>query len=69
MRLVRLSEAARLLGVDADTLRRRAAKTGDSLEIYGFRLRVYRMDVRPDAERRLDADEIRRGLARLGRGQ
>lgn len=64
MRLVRISEAARLLGVDADTLRRRARQK-DWLDIFGHRLRVYRMDVRPDAERRFDADEIARLLTGL----
>lgn len=63
MRLVRLHEAARLLGVDGDTLRRRA-KRGDWVEIYGQRIKIYRMDPRPDAERRFDADEIRAALER-----
>lgn len=63
MRLVRLQEAARLLGVDGDTLRRRA-KQGDWVEIYGQRIRIYRMDRRPDAERRFDADEIKAALER-----
>lgn len=64
MRLIRLNEAARMLGVDGDTLRRRA-KESDYVEIYGMRLRVYRMDLKPNAERRFDADEIRRELDRL----
>ncbi|MFZ5816126.1 MAG: hypothetical protein ACOY93_12575 [Bacillota bacterium] len=66
MRLIRLNEAARMLGVDGDTLRRRA-KGGDSLEIYGVKLQVYRMDLRPNAERRFDADEIRAALDRIQR--
>ncbi|MFZ5825249.1 MAG: hypothetical protein ACOY94_13115 [Bacillota bacterium] len=66
MRLIRLNEAARMLGVDGDTLRRRA-KSGDTVEIYGVRLRVYRMDPKPNAERRFDADEIRAALDRLQR--
>jgi len=65
MRLIRISEAARLLGVDAETLRRRANKGGEYLEIYGHRIRFFRMDLRPDAERRFDADEINRVLVRL----
>jgi hypothetical protein len=66
MRLVRLNEAARMLGVDGDTLRRRA-KDGDQVEIYGFQLRIYRMHLKPNAERRFDADEIRAALERLHR--
>lgn len=67
MRLVRLNEAARMLGIDGDTLRRRA-KDGNHVEIYGMRLRVYRMDLKPNAERRFDADEIRAALQFLQRG-
>lgn len=55
-----------MLGVDAETLRRRANKNGDHLEIYGHRIRVFRMDIRPDAERRFDADEINRLLRLIG---
>lgn len=66
MHLIRLNQAAKMLGVDGDTLRRRA-KSGDSVEIYGMRLRVYRMDLQPNAERRFDADEIRAALERLQR--
>jgi hypothetical protein len=69
MRLVRISEAARMLGVDAETLRRRANKGGDYLEIYGHQIRVYRMDLRSDAERRFNADEIGRVLARVLKGR
>ncbi len=69
MRLIRLSEAARILGVDAETLRRRANKGGDFLEVYGRRLRVHRMDKRPDAERRFDAYENGRLLAALLRAR
>ncbi|MDF2629524.1 MAG: hypothetical protein K0R39_3355 [Symbiobacteriaceae bacterium] len=64
MRLIRMSEAARMLGVDAQTLRRRSMGR-DFVEIYGKQLRVYRMDIRPNAERRFDADEIGRLLARV----
>jgi|GEM_PF-3291934 len=66
MRLVRLNEAARMLGVDGDTLRRRA-KDREFLEIYGFRLNVYRMDAKASAERRFDADEIRALLSRMAK--
>lgn len=64
MRLIRAGQAAKMLGVDTDTLRRRAA--GRSfLEIFGQRLTVYRMDIGPGAEGRFDADEIEHLLSRL----
>lgn len=66
MRLIRLSEAAKMLGIDGDTLRRRA-KSSDVVEIYGVKLRVYRMDLKPNAERRFDADEIRAALDQIQR--
>jgi hypothetical protein len=66
VKLIRAGQAARLLGVDAETLRRRS-KGKDYLEIYGHRLRVFRMDISPGAEGRYDEDEIRRVLARLDR--
>ncbi|HWI62945.1 MAG TPA: hypothetical protein VNT75_13950 [Symbiobacteriaceae bacterium] len=69
MRLIRISEAAKMLGVDAETLRRRADKGGNYLEIYGGRIRVFRIDLTPNAERRFDADEIGRLLARLGKAK
>jgi hypothetical protein len=64
VRLIRIREAARMLGVNAQTLRRRS-EGRDYVEIYGHRIRVYRMDLRPDAERRFDGDEIGRVLARV----
>jgi hypothetical protein len=64
MKLIRSGQAAKLLGVDPDTLRRRAAGR-DYLEIFGHRLRVYRMDIGPGAEGRYDEDEIRSLLARV----
>jgi hypothetical protein len=68
MKLIRAGQAARLLGVDAETLRRRA-KGKDYLEIYGHRVRVYRMDINPGSEGRYDEDEIRRVLARIQRAR
>ena len=62
MGLIRMQEAAKLLGIDADTLRRRI-KGREWLEIYGHRIRIFRMDIKPGAERQFDADEIRRALA------
>jgi hypothetical protein len=64
MKLIRAGQAARLLGVDTDTLRRRAAGR-NYLEIYGQRLTVFRMDIGPGAEGRFDEDEIRQLVARL----
>lgn len=66
MKLVRAGQAAKLLGVDTDTLRRRAAGR-NHLEIYGHRLTVYRMDIGPGAEGRFDEDEIRQLLERVQR--
>lgn len=64
MRLIRAGQAAKMLGVDTDTLRRRAAGRR-FLEIFGQRLTVYRMDIGPGAEGRFDADEIEQLLSRL----
>jgi hypothetical protein len=57
-----MQEAAKILGVDADTLRRRI-RGREWLEINGQRIRIFRTDIKADAERRFDADEIRRALA------
>jgi hypothetical protein len=64
MKLIRAGQAARLLGIDPDTLRRRAAGR-NHLEIYGHRLRVFRMDEGPGAEGRFDEDEVQRLVAHL----
>jgi hypothetical protein len=64
VKLIRAGEAARLLGVDTETLRRRA-KGKDYLEIFGHRIRVYRMDMTPGAEGRYNEDEVRRVIARM----
>ncbi|MDB4897728.1 MAG: hypothetical protein JWN15_3990 [Firmicutes bacterium] len=68
MKLIRAAQAARLLGVDPATLRRRAAGR-DYLEIYGHRLRVFRMDIGPGAEGRFEEDEVRRLVAKLDKAQ
>jgi hypothetical protein len=65
VKLIRIGQAARLLGVDASALRRRLK--GNYVEIFGVRIRAYPMDLHPDSERRFDEDEIRRVLARLDR--
>jgi hypothetical protein len=63
MRLIRIGHAAKKLGLDPDTLRRRTR--GDWAEIYGHRIRAYPMDLGAGAERRYDADEIDQLLERL----
>jgi hypothetical protein len=65
MRLIRIGQAAKMLGVDPDTLRRHIK--GDYATIFGLRLRAFPMDLNPGCERRFDADEIRRLLAQLER--
>lgn len=63
MRLIRIGQAAKKLGLDPDTLRRRTR--GDWAEVNGHRIRVYRMDQGDRAERRYDADEIDMLLEKL----
>lgn len=64
VRLIRAGQAAKMLGVATDTLRRRdGGRT--YLEIYDGRLKVHRMDIGPGAEGRFDADEIEHLLRRL----
>lgn len=68
MKLISIRQAAKLLGLDPQGLRRR--ETGDGwAEVYGHRIRVYRIDLTPRAQRRYDEDEIRRVLARIRRTQ
>lgn len=66
MKLIPISEAARLLGVDPDTLRRHETPDG-YLEIYGYRIRVYRLSPSPNARRRYDEREIYRVLSKMAR--
>lgn len=63
MRLIRIGQAAKMLGVDPATLRRHIR--GDYAFVFGLRLRAYPMDINPGCERRFDEDEIRRLLGRL----
>jgi hypothetical protein len=53
--------------MDPATLRRRETSDGRWAEIYGHRIRVYRIDLNPNAQRRYDEDEIHRMLARLSK--
>jgi hypothetical protein len=58
VRLVPTQEAARLLGIDADTLRRKARAGGGWVEVPWGRIRVYQLDPGRTSTRRFDADEI-----------
>lgn len=68
MKLISISAAAGLLGVDTSFLRRHETPDGRWVEIYGHRCRVHRLSPGPRGQRRYDEDEIRRVLARLQRG-
>ena len=65
MKLINITTAARLLGVNPGTLRRYETPDGAWTEIYGFRLRVYRIGFLPSSQRRYNEDEIHRILARM----
>lgn len=65
MKLVSIAVAAKLFGVDPVTLRRHETSDGCWTEMYGHRIRVYRIGFLPSSQRRYDEDEIRRVLVRL----
>jgi hypothetical protein len=67
MRLVTIGDAARLLGLDPTTLRRRETSDGQYAEVYGYRIRIHRLSPGPNGQRRYDEDEIHRVLARMSR--
>lgn len=67
MRLITIGDAARLLGLDPTTLRRRETADGQYAELYGHRIRVHRLSPGANAQRRYDAEEIHRVLARMSR--
>lgn len=67
--LVPISEAARLLKVHPETLRRHETRDGKWCEMYGVRIRVYRLGDGPSAKRRYDRAEIARLVVRLQRGK
>lgn len=69
LRLISIGDAARLLGLDPTSLRRRETVDGRYAEVYGYRIRVHRLSPEPNARRRYDADEIYRILSRLSRGR
>lgn len=68
--LVPIKEAAKLLRVHPNTLRRRETPDGRWCEMYGARIRVYRLsnDRGPASQRRYDRSEIARLMARMQRG-
>jgi hypothetical protein len=67
MRLIAIGDAARLLGLDPTTLRRRETSDGQYADVYGHRIRIHRLSLSPNGQRRYDADEIHRVLARMSR--
>jgi hypothetical protein len=69
VKLISISQAARLLGLAPSSLRRHECPDGRHAEIYGQRIRVWRTGLGPKAQRRYDEDEIRRVLARMARAQ
>lgn len=67
MKLIRGSQASRMLGIDTETLRRHESPDGKWAYVYGGRIRVWKLDLSPHAQRRYDENEIRRLLDRLER--
>ena len=65
--LIFINEAARLLKVHPETLRRHETADGRYCEIYGTRIRVYRLSNVPGGQRRYDRNEVVRLLNRLSR--
>lgn len=65
MGMISIGQAARFLGLDPETMRRRESPDGRWMEIFGHRIRVFRLDMNPGAFRRYDEREIRRLLQRL----
>lgn len=67
MKLIPISQAARLLGLAPATLRRRETPDGQYAEIYGERIRVFRTGTTPGSQRRYNEAEIYRVLARMAK--
>lgn len=63
MKWVNVDQAAKLLGVHPDTLRRRESWDGKWCTIHGHQIRVYRQGIHPQPHRRYNEAEIRRVLA------
>lgn len=68
MKLVSIQAAAQQLQVHPNTLRRNETTDGKWCEVYGTRIRVYKVSNAPKAQRRYDEEEIARVLSRLQRG-
>lgn len=69
LKLIPISQAARLLGVSPATLRRRETPDGQYVEVYGERIRVYRLGDTPGSQRRYDEREVYRVLVRMAKGK
>ncbi|HWI64426.1 MAG TPA: hypothetical protein VNT75_21560 [Symbiobacteriaceae bacterium] len=69
MKLITIGDAARLLSVDPQTLRRKETSDGQCVELYGHRIRVYRVGGLFGGQRRFDEDEIWRVLAKMRRAK
>lgn len=69
MDLISISEAAKLLGVSAITLRKYETPDGKWVEIFGQRIRVHRMSPAPLGRRRYDRNEVMRAVARMQRAK
>lgn len=67
MKLITIGEAARLLSVDPQTLRRRETADGKFVDLLGHRIHVYRMGGLLGGQRRFDEAEIHRVLSRMQR--
>lgn len=68
MDFVSIADAARLLQVHPSTLRRNESPDGKWCDIYGTRIRVYRVSSEPGGQRRYDRAEIIRKFYRLRTG-
>lgn len=69
MKLITIGDAARLLSVDPQTLRRRETPDGKHVELLGQRIHVYRMGGLLGGQRRFDEAEIYRVIARMQRAK
>lgn len=68
MDLISITDAARLLQVHPSTLRRNESPDGNWCNIYGTRIRVYRISSEPGGQRRYDRGEVIRKFYQLRRG-
>lgn len=68
MDLITIQDAARILQVHPNTLRRNESSDGKWCHVYGIRLRVYKVSSEPNSHRRYDREEIVRKFYQLRRG-